>query len=48
VQGRHVVVEQGREILEGITEGLNQSGFLVLRRRDGKQSLIFAGGVRPA
>jgi len=48
VQGRQVKVDQGHEILEGVTEGLNPSGFLVLRRRDGKQSLILAGGVRPA
>jgi BirA family biotin operon repressor/biotin-[acetyl-CoA-carboxylase] ligase len=48
VSGRRVIVEQSGEALEGITEGLNDSGFLLLRRRDGKQSVILAGGVRPA
>lgn len=48
VSGRRVVVDQGREILEGVTEGLNDAGFLLLRRGDGKQTVILAGGVRPA
>ncbi|MGH9663930.1 MAG: biotin--[acetyl-CoA-carboxylase] ligase, partial [Bryobacteraceae bacterium] len=37
VSGRRVIVDQGHETLEGVTEGLDESGFLLLRRRDGKQ-----------
>jgi BirA family biotin operon repressor/biotin-[acetyl-CoA-carboxylase] ligase len=48
VRGRRVVVDQGDAVLEGTTEGLNSSGFLVLRKNDGQRTLILAGGVRPA
>jgi len=47
VQQRRVVVEQEGAIVEGTTEGLDPSGFLVLRKRDGTRMLILAGGVRP-
>lgn len=46
--GRHVVVDQGGALLEGTTEGLDESGFLILRQKDGRRSLVLAGGVRPA
>ena len=46
-QNRRVVVHQEREILEGTTEGLDESGFLILRKTDGTRTLILAGGVRP-
>lgn len=48
VRGRCVVVEQGDAVLRGTTEGLDASGFLILRQNDGTRSLILAGGVRPA
>ena len=46
--GRRVVVEQGGALLEGVTDGLTPSGFLLLRQDDGTTCLITAGGVRPA
>jgi BirA family transcriptional regulator, biotin operon repressor / biotin---[acetyl-CoA-carboxylase] ligase len=48
VRGRRVVVDFGDGILEGTTDGLDPQGFLVLRREDGRRTLILAGGVRPA
>jgi len=48
VRGRRVSVEQPGGVLEGVTAGLNPSGFLILRAPDGSESLILAGGVRPA
>jgi BirA family transcriptional regulator, biotin operon repressor / biotin---[acetyl-CoA-carboxylase] ligase len=47
VRGKHVSVEQGDRTLEGITDGLDPSGFLRLRLADGTQTTILAGGVRP-
>lgn len=47
VSGRRVVVEQGDQIVRGVTEGLDEDGFLILRRDDGKRELILAGGLRP-
>lgn len=46
--GRRVAVDQGGEILRGVTDGLDENGFLVLREDNGKRTLILAGGVRPA
>ena len=48
VHGRRVIVDQGDAVLQGVTEGLDPSGFLVLRKDDGTPSIILAGGVRPA
>jgi BirA family biotin operon repressor/biotin-[acetyl-CoA-carboxylase] ligase len=48
VRGRRVVVDQGGASIEGTTEGLDESGFLIVRKPDGRRSLILAGGVRPA
>jgi BirA family biotin operon repressor/biotin-[acetyl-CoA-carboxylase] ligase len=48
VRGRRVVVDQGGKRLEGTTEGLDPTGFLVLRENGGKRTLILAGGVRSA
>jgi BirA family biotin operon repressor/biotin-[acetyl-CoA-carboxylase] ligase len=45
-RGRRVRVEQPGGFLEGVTAGLNPSGFLILRADDGSESLILAGGVR--
>lgn len=47
VSGRRVCVDQDGSQLRGITAGLNDSGFLMLRGDDGSNSVIVAGGVRP-
>jgi BirA family biotin operon repressor/biotin-[acetyl-CoA-carboxylase] ligase len=46
-EGRRVRVEQDGAMIEGITCGLNSSGFLVVREDNGKETTILAGGVRP-
>jgi BirA family transcriptional regulator, biotin operon repressor / biotin---[acetyl-CoA-carboxylase] ligase len=46
-QGRRVRVEQEGATLEGVTCGLDSSGFLRLREENGKETTILAGGVRP-
>lgn len=48
VSGKRVIVEQGDAPLEGVTDGLDPSGFLRLRLADGSRTTILAGGVRPA
>jgi BirA family biotin operon repressor/biotin-[acetyl-CoA-carboxylase] ligase len=49
VSGRRVTVDQpDGSIIEGTTSGLDPSGFLVVRRDDGTDTLILAGGVRAA
>ena len=45
-QGRRVVVDQGAEHIEGVTEGLDPQGFLYVRQDNGKRTTILAGGVR--
>lgn len=47
VFGRAVVVEQTGGAISGVTDGLDDSGFLYVRRADGERQLILAGGVRP-
>lgn len=47
VDGRRVRVEQDGAIIEGVTCGLDRSGFLVVREESGKETTILAGGVRP-
>lgn len=47
VSGRRVTVEQGDTVLQGMTAGLTDKGFLLLHGGDGKQHAIIAGGVRP-
>jgi BirA family biotin operon repressor/biotin-[acetyl-CoA-carboxylase] ligase len=47
VSGRRVCVDQDGSSLRGTTEGLNDSGFLILRGDDGAKNVILAGGVRP-
>jgi BirA family biotin operon repressor/biotin-[acetyl-CoA-carboxylase] ligase len=46
--GRRVRVEQQGRTLEGVTCGLDPSGFLILREESGARTTILAGGVRPA
>jgi BirA family biotin operon repressor/biotin-[acetyl-CoA-carboxylase] ligase len=47
-RGRHVVVQQSDGVIEGVTAGLDPAGFLIVRRDDGTDTLILAGGVRAA
>ena len=44
--GRRVEVEQPGGAIRGVTAGLNPDGFLMVRRDDGTDTLIVAGGVR--
>jgi BirA family transcriptional regulator, biotin operon repressor / biotin---[acetyl-CoA-carboxylase] ligase len=44
-RGCRVRVEQGE--FEGVTQGLDASGFLIVRQDDGREATILAGGVRP-
>lgn len=44
-RGRRVRVEQGA--FEGVTHGLDPSGFLIVRADDGRETTVLAGGVRP-
>jgi BirA family biotin operon repressor/biotin-[acetyl-CoA-carboxylase] ligase len=46
--GRRVEVHQPEGILYGTTMGLDPSGYLIVRRDDGTDTLIVAGGVRAA
>jgi BirA family biotin operon repressor/biotin-[acetyl-CoA-carboxylase] ligase len=46
--GRRVVVHQPGGIIEGTTTGLTADGFLRVRKDDGTDTLILAGGVRAA
>ncbi|MBV9506269.1 MAG: biotin--[acetyl-CoA-carboxylase] ligase [Acidobacteriia bacterium] len=48
VLGRRVVVDQPAGAIEGVTAGLTEAGYLVVRKNDGTDSLILAGGVRAA
>jgi len=43
VRGRRVVVEDS---MTGTTAGLDSNGFLVLRKDEGGETLVLAGGVR--
>jgi BirA family transcriptional regulator, biotin operon repressor / biotin---[acetyl-CoA-carboxylase] ligase len=46
VAGRRVVVDQPGGRVEGVTAGLDPAGFLIVRKDDGTETLILAGGVR--
>jgi BirA family biotin operon repressor/biotin-[acetyl-CoA-carboxylase] ligase len=46
--GRRVTVRQPDGVIEGTTAGLDASGFLIVRKDDGTDTLIVAGGVRAA
>jgi BirA family biotin operon repressor/biotin-[acetyl-CoA-carboxylase] ligase len=46
--GKRVVVEQAGGAIRGVTAGLDPAGFLRVRRDDGSDTLILAGGVRAA
>jgi BirA family transcriptional regulator, biotin operon repressor / biotin---[acetyl-CoA-carboxylase] ligase len=47
-EGRRVCVEKDGATIEGVTCGLDPSGFLRVRQDNGEETTIFAGGVRPA
>ena len=46
--GRRVVVAQPAGPIRGVTAGLDPSGYLVVRKDDGTETLVLAGGVRAA
>jgi BirA family biotin operon repressor/biotin-[acetyl-CoA-carboxylase] ligase len=46
--GRRVTVNQPGGVITGTTAGLDPSGFLIVRKDDGTDTLILAGGVRAA
>ena len=46
--GRRVVVTQPAGPIQGVTAGLDPSGYLVVRKDDGTETLVLAGGVRAA
>jgi BirA family biotin operon repressor/biotin-[acetyl-CoA-carboxylase] ligase len=46
--GRRVRVDQPDGVIEGTTAGLDASGFLMVHKDDGTDTLIVAGGVRAA
>jgi BirA family transcriptional regulator, biotin operon repressor / biotin---[acetyl-CoA-carboxylase] ligase len=46
--GRRVVVHQPDGDITGVTAGLDCEGFLIVRKDDGTDTLILAGGVRAA
>jgi BirA family biotin operon repressor/biotin-[acetyl-CoA-carboxylase] ligase len=45
--GRRVRVDQVDGVVEGVTRGLDPAGFLIVRRDNGQDTTILAGGVRP-
>lgn len=46
-RGREVEVDFGSHAERGITDGLNEDGYLWLRLPSGERRLVVAGGVRP-
>lgn len=46
--GKRVRVDLGNRGIEGVTAGLDDHGFLLVRKTDGTMETIIAGGVRPA
>jgi len=46
--GRRVTVEQPDGAIEGTTAGLDPSGFRIVRKDDGTDTLVLAGGIRAA
>jgi BirA family biotin operon repressor/biotin-[acetyl-CoA-carboxylase] ligase len=48
VAGRRVTVDQPGGTVTGTTAGLDPAGYLIVRKDDGTDTLILAGGVRAA
>ena len=46
--GRRVTVDQPGGAITGTTAGLDPAGFLIVRKDDGTDTLVLAGGVRAA
>ncbi len=46
VEGKRVSVEQGEETIRGVTAGLDEQGYLRVRRESGEVVTVLAGGVR--
>lgn len=44
--GKRVSVQRGDSVVYGTTAGVTDSGFLVVRKDDGSDEIILAGGVR--
>ena len=44
---RRVRAERDGRTIEGVTCGLDSSGFLKIREDNGMETVILAGGVRP-
>ncbi len=47
-RGRRVTVQLPEGRVDGVTAGLDPSGYLIVHRDDGTDTLILAGGVRAA
>ena len=47
-RGRRVRVDQPGGAIEGVTQGLDPSGFLIIEQDHGRRSTIYTGGVRSA
>ena len=48
VAGRRVTVDQPGGTITGTTAGIDPAGYLIVRKDDGTDTLILAGGVRAA
>lgn len=46
-RGKHVEVEFASSVERGVTDGLNEDGYLWLRLANGRRKLVVAGGIRP-
>lgn len=47
VSGRKVRVDLDGTFLEGVTDGLDEFGFLRIRKENGTRETVYAGSVRP-
>jgi BirA family biotin operon repressor/biotin-[acetyl-CoA-carboxylase] ligase len=46
VSGRRVRVDLDGPMLEGVTDGLDENGFLRIRKENGTHETVYAGSVR--
>lgn len=46
--GKRVTVDMGERSIHGVTAGLNDAGFLLVRKPDSTIETVISGGVRPA
>jgi biotin-(acetyl-CoA carboxylase) ligase len=47
VCGRRVRVDLDGHMLDGVTDGLDEFGFLRIRKEDGTRTTVYAGSIRP-